>query len=186
MDSGDHWVGFSVADSATTGFAVRRQPAPSTVFNIARALSKDSRKRSGYQRKERPVAPKLGAFFGIIHQILQDDRDVLKKQRHTAKRNFERLRVEHQYDGGYTVVREFVAKERLRQQNAFIPFAHPPGHVQVNFGEADIYLCGVKTRVHYFCMDLPQPDAILLRAYPAETTDAHRHPLMRPTGSKHC
>lgn len=36
----------------------------------------------GYQRQDRPVAPKLGPFVGLIHQILQDDRDVLKKQRH--------------------------------------------------------------------------------------------------------
>ncbi len=128
----------------------------------------------GYQRKDRPVAPKLGAFIGIIHQILQDDRDVLKKQRHTAQRIFERLRDEHQYLGGYTVVREFVAKQRLRQQEVFIPLAHPPGHAQVDFGEADIYLGGVKTRIHYFCMDLPQFNAIFVKAYPAETTDAGR------------
>lgn len=126
----------------------------------------------GYQRKDRPVAPKLGAFVGIIHQILQDDRGVLKKQRHTAKRIFERLRDEHHYAGGYTVVREFVANERLRQQEVFIPLAHPPGHAQVDFGEADIYLGGVKTRIHYFCMDLPHSDAIFVKAYPAETTDA--------------
>jgi transposase len=126
----------------------------------------------GYQRKDRPVAPKLGAFVGIIHQILQDDRDVLKKQRHTAQRIFERLRDEHQYAGGYTVVREFVAKERLRQQEVFIPLAHPPRHAQVDLGEADIYLGGVKTRIHYFCMDLPHSDAMFVKAYPAETTDA--------------
>ena len=126
----------------------------------------------GYQRKDRPVAPKLGAFVGIIDQILQDDREVLKKQRHTAQRIFERLRDEHQYAGGYTVVREFVAKERLRQREVFIPLAHPPGHAQVDFGEADIYLGGVKTRIHYFCMDLPQSDAIFVKAYQAETTDA--------------
>ena len=126
----------------------------------------------GYQRKDRPVAPKLGAFVGIIHQILQDDRDVLKKQRHTAQRILERLRDEHRYAGGYTVVREFVAKERLRQQEVFVPLAHPAGHAQVDFGESDIYLGGVKTRIHYFCMDLPHSDAIFVKAYPAETTDA--------------
>jgi transposase len=126
----------------------------------------------GYQRKDRPVAPKLGAFVGFIHQILQDDRDVLKKQRHTAQRIFERLRDEHQYAGGYTVVREFVAKERLRQQEVFVPLTHPAGHAQVDFGESDIYLGGVKTRIHYFCMDLPHSDAIFVKAYPAETTDA--------------
>ena len=102
----------------------------------------------GYQRKDPPVSPKLGPFVGIVNQILLDDRDVLKKQRHTAVRIFERLRDEHDYQGGYTVVREFVAKERLRQQEVFIPLAHPPGRAQVDFGEADIYLGGVKTRIH--------------------------------------
>ena len=38
----------------------------------------------GYQRKEAPVSPKSGPFIGAIHQILQDDREVLKKQRHTG------------------------------------------------------------------------------------------------------
>jgi hypothetical protein len=65
----------------------------------------------GYQRKDAPVSPKLGPFIGIVNQILLDDREVLKKQRHTAVRIFERLRDEHDYQGGYTVVREFVAKE---------------------------------------------------------------------------
>ena len=48
----------------------------------------------GYQRRDRPVSPKLGAFVGIIDQILQDDQEFLKKQRHTAQRIFERLRDE--------------------------------------------------------------------------------------------
>ena len=126
----------------------------------------------GYQRKEAPVSPKLGPFVGIINQILLDDRAVLKKQRHTATRIFERLRDEHGYQGGYTVVREFIAKERLRQQEVFVPLAHPPGRAQVDFGEADIYLGGIKTRIHYFCLDLPQSDTIFVKAYPAETTEA--------------
>jgi transposase len=120
----------------------------------------------GYQRKEAPVSPKLGPFVGIVHQILQDDREVLKKQRHTAVLIFERLRDEHGYGGGYTVVREFVGKERLRQKEVFVPLAHPPGRAQVDFGEADIYLGGVKTRIHYFCLDLPHSDAIFVKAYP--------------------
>jgi len=144
-------------------------------FGISRATVSKMLKHSvppGYQRKEAPVSPKLGPFVGIIHQILQADREVLKKQRHTAKRIFERLRDEHGYQGGYTVVREFVAKERLRQREVFIPLAHAPGRAQVDFGEADIYLGGAKTRIHYFCLDLPHSDAIFVKAYPAETTEA--------------
>ena len=40
----------------------------------------------GYRRKVPPVRPKLDPFIPIIDQILEEDRSLLKKQRHTAKR----------------------------------------------------------------------------------------------------
>jgi transposase len=46
----------------------------------------------GYQRKHPPQRPKLDPFTAIIDQILADDLQVHVKQRHTAKRIFERLR----------------------------------------------------------------------------------------------
>ena len=144
-------------------------------FGISRTTVKKMIQHSvppGYQRKEAPVSPKLGPFVGIVHQILLGDREVLKKQRHTAVRIFERLRDEHGYAGGYTVVREYVAKQLLRNREVFVPLAHPPGRAQVDFGEADIYLGGVKTRIHYFCLDMPHSDAIFVKAYPAEITEA--------------
>ncbi|HIF09920.1 MAG TPA: IS21 family transposase, partial [Sneathiellales bacterium] len=54
----------------------------------------------GYQRKHDPVRPKLDGFTGIIDKIIEDDKAVIKKQRHTAKRIFERLRDEHKFTGG--------------------------------------------------------------------------------------
>src|ERR1044071_6176345 len=104
----------------------------------------------GIDRKT--VARMLGPLVGIIHQILEGDKAVLKKQRHTAQRIFERLRDEHGYPGGYTVVREFVARERRQQKEMFVPLVHRPGHAQADFGEADIYIDGAKTRIHYFCL----------------------------------
>ena len=50
------------------------------------------------------------------------------KQRHTAKRIFERLRDEHGFDGGYTVVKDYVRLCRARGRETFVPLAHPPGH----------------------------------------------------------
>lgn len=44
-----------------------------------------------------------------------------------AVRIFERLRDEHRYAGGYSIVRELVAMQGPRQQEVFIPLAHPPG-----------------------------------------------------------
>ena len=49
----------------------------------------------GYRRDGPPVRPKLDAFTGLIDQILAKDKDLIKKQRHTAKRIYERLRDDH-------------------------------------------------------------------------------------------
>ena len=53
-----------------------------------------------------------------------------------------------------------------------MPLAHPPGHAQVDFGEAVAVIGGVRQKIHFFCMDLPQSDAPFVKAYPAETTEA--------------
>jgi transposase len=50
------------------------------------------------------------------------------KQRHTAKRIFERLRAEHGCAGGYTVVKDYVRLQRTRMKEVFVPLTHPPGH----------------------------------------------------------
>ncbi len=59
----------------------------------------------GYQRKKEPVSPKLTGFTGIIDAIPEADRQVHVKQRHTAVRILERLRDEHGFTDGYTIVR---------------------------------------------------------------------------------
>ena len=45
----------------------------------------------GYRRRERPASKKLGPYMAWIDKVLEDDRSVHKKQRHTAHRIFERL-----------------------------------------------------------------------------------------------
>jgi transposase len=61
----------------------------------------------GYRIKEERDKPKLGAFLRRIEGILESDKELPKKQRHTAKRIYERLK-EESYEGKYTVVREAV------------------------------------------------------------------------------
>ena len=90
----------------------------------------------GYQRRGLPRRPKLDPFKGVIDQILQDDLGVSKKQRHTAKRIYERLRDEHSFPGKYTIVKDYVQQRRLRMREMFVPLSHPPGHGQADFGEA--------------------------------------------------
>ena len=57
----------------------------------------------GYRRTKPVRRPKLDAFTGIIDRILEDDRTSHHKQRHTAKRIFDRLRDEYGFTGGYTI-----------------------------------------------------------------------------------
>jgi transposase len=118
------------------------------------------------------VKPKLDPYLGVIDQILADDQGMPRKQRHTAKRIFERLRDEHGFQGGITIVKDYVAGWRQRSREVFVPLAHPPGHAQADFGEAVGIIAGVERKIHFFAFDLPHSDACFVIAYPAETTEA--------------
>ena len=112
----------------------------------------------GYRRQQPARRPKLDAWVGAIDQILENDKTRGKKQRHTAKRIFERLRDEHAYTGGYTIVKDYVRLRKLSQREMFVPLEHPPGDAQADFGEAMVVIGGVERKTHYLAVDLPQSD----------------------------
>jgi transposase len=121
----------------------------------------------GYRRRQPPKRPKLDPFVGIIDQILDEDQGRPAKQRHTSKRIFERLRDEHGYRGGQTIVKDYVLVRRQYQREVFVPLRHDPGHAQVDFGAALAVIGGVERTIHVFAMDLPHSDAGFVQAYPA-------------------
>ena len=132
----------------------------------------------GYQQAEQRPKPKLQAFLPVIRQILADDGKAPPKQRHTARRIFERLRDEHGYTGGETVVKDAVREWRVSHREVFLPLSHPAGEAQVDFGEATVRLAGQETKVALFVMTLPYSGAIFVQAFPKECTetflDGHR------------
>ena len=67
----------------------------------------------GYRRQTPPRRPKLEPFAGVIDRILEEDHHAPRKQRHTAKRIFERLRDEYGFDGQYTIVKDYPPSIRL-------------------------------------------------------------------------
>ena len=144
-------------------------------FGIARATVRTMLRHSeppGYRRRQPPKRPKLAPFTDIIDRILEEDRTVHRKQHHTAKRIFERLRDEHGFTGKETIVKDYVRERRLRRREMFVPLSHPPGHAQADFGEADAIIAGVKYRAHFFVMTLPHSDACFVAAYPAAAAEA--------------
>jgi transposase len=149
--------------------------AAARLFGIDRKTVSKILKHSvppGYRRSRPPERPKLDPFIPIIDQILGADRALPKKQRHTAQRIFERLRQEHGFTGGITIVTDYVREKKRRTQEVFVPLSHAPGHAQVDFGEALGEIGGARCKLHYFAMALPHSDAFFIKAYPAETAEA--------------
>ena len=154
------------------GMSVREAPR---VFGLHRGTVREMLAYSvppGYRRQGPPRRPKLESFTGVIDRILEDDHRVPRKQRHTAKRIFERLRDEYGFDGGYTIVKDYVREHRRRTREMFVPLFHPPGHAQCDFGESLVVIAGVEQKAHCFILDLPHSDGCFIKAYPAETTEA--------------
>ena len=126
----------------------------------------------GYRREHAVCRPKLDGFTDYIDAWLLKDLAVPKKQRHTAKRIYDRLCEEKGFTGGYTTVKDYVRAHRQKAREMFIPLAHPPGHGQAEFGEAVVVLGGIEQKIHFFAFDLPHSDACYIRAYPAATSEA--------------
>jgi len=130
------------------------------------------RRPPGYRHTAPVKRPKLDGFTEIIDGWLEEDRWAGHKQRHTAKRVFDRLRDGHGFTGGHTIIKDDMRERERRGREMFVPLAHPPGHAQADFGEATVIIGGVGQKVHFFVLDLPHSDACFVRAYPAAPAEA--------------
>jgi len=126
----------------------------------------------GYRLKAPRRKPKLGAYLERIAQIIEEDKGLPKKQRHTAKRIYERIQ-EMGYGGKYTQVKEVVRGLLRVKQEVFMPLVHRVGEAQVDFGYALVKVSGVLRKVGFFVMVLPYSDAFFVMAFERECTESH-------------
>lgn len=127
----------------------------------------------GYRRQGEIKRPKLEAHKSFIDGILEFDKKSPRKQRHTIQRLFDRLKEERGYEGGYTILRDYVSKKRQRfGREVFVPLTHEAGSCQVDFGEASAIIGNTQCELHLFVMDLPQSDGCFVKAYYRETMEA--------------
>jgi transposase len=128
----------------------------------------------GYRQAAPRVKRKLGPYMERIGQILKEDKALPKKQRHSAKRIWERLREEGYtggYTGGYTAVKDAVRDREQKNREVFVPLAHEPGEAQVDFGQALVKMNGRLRKVAFFVMALPYSDAMFVMAFERECTE---------------
>ncbi|WP_094757312.1 IS21 family transposase [Parasporobacterium paucivorans] len=93
---------------------------------------------------EQRFCPKLDPYKPAIDEWLEADKSAPRKQRHTAKRVYNRLKKEVElFDCSYRTVAEYVAhKKKLiyaGKKDAYLPLEHKPGEAQVDFGTAQFY-----------------------------------------------
>ncbi len=109
--------------------------------------------RKSYTRTNNVITDDITNF--IIACLKQDMEEKLSKQQHTAKRIYDRLVVEKSFTGSYSTVREVVRNLRAEQlvpPQADIPLEYDAGDaIQIDWGEATIYLDGKKTKINFFC-----------------------------------
>jgi hypothetical protein len=114
----------------------------------------------------------LGPYLKRIEEIVAGDESAPPKQRHTAKRIFERLREEFGYEGGESQVRAYVAEVKARPKEAFVPLVSVPGEAEADFGESVVEIAGRRVKAHGFVIVLPFSGVWFTAAYPAENAES--------------
>jgi len=125
---------------------------------------------------EKQLFPKLEPFKATIDQWLEGDRNAPRKQRHTARRVFHRLKEEFaEFNVSYrTVASYYVFKRRQVFSGAktgFLPLEHRPGEAQVDFGTADFYENGKRITGKYLEVSFPYSNKGYLQLFYGENME---------------
>lgn len=116
---------------------------------------------------------KLDPHKPLIDQWLENDKSQRRKQRHTARRIFNRLRDEVEgFDCSYRTVCTYVGESKRRiyqERRGFLPLKHIPGEAQVDFGEADFIENGQRVHGSYLTLSLPHSNGGFLQFFGGQT-----------------
>lgn len=129
------------------------------------------------KRPEDRPAPKLGPYRSLIDEWLRADREAPRKQRHTARRVWERLRDEHGVEVSERQVRRYVRRRRRELgepvDEVFVPQVHEPGvEAEVDWFEAEVELAGRRRNLYFFLMRACYSGAAFCMAFERETQQA--------------
>jgi transposase len=112
--------------------------------------------RKPYPQRPRPA---IDAYAGVIDGWLIADQHAPRKQRHTARRIWQRLVAEHGASCSEVSVSRYVARRRgelgLDRVQVAVPQAHEPGaEAEVDFGEFHAMIAGVMLKLWLFVLRL--------------------------------
>ena len=119
--------------------------------------------------------PAVDGIAGWVDSILQDDLSAPSKQRHTAKRIFDRAVAERGYAGSYSSIRRYVAAwKRDHAQgpgDGFLELRWAPGTAQVDFGNFSAVMAGAPAALKLLVVTFPHSNARYCVALPCERAE---------------
>jgi hypothetical protein len=128
------------------------------------------------------AAPVLDEVRRLINDMLREDLEAPRKQRHTARRVFERLHDEHDARVSYSYVAEHVHRRRPRSPRRsgpagtawrFVPQAKEPGaEAEAGFGDVIVNLAGEMSRCFMFAFRLSYSGRACHRVYASQAQEA--------------
>ncbi len=126
--------------------------------------------------KDKSSFPKLDPFKADIDHWLTEDKKAKKKQRHTARRVFERLRDKYKDDFklSYRTVAGYVAqskKDIYKEARAYLPLEHIPGEAQADFGDCQFYEKGRLYDGKYLNLSFPSSNKGYVQLYKGENAE---------------
>ena len=115
----------------------------------------------------------LDPYKALINRWLSDDRNSWHKQRHTAKRIYDRLLQETDYQGSYPTVQRYVKAWRRKHHEGttFLELHWYPGQAQADFGQADFLVSGKLERLHYLTLSFPYSNQAYVQVFRGETAE---------------
>lgn len=118
---------------------------------------------------------KLAPYIDLIDSWLTADLEAKPKQRHTAKRVYDRLKeIYPDFDVSDRSVRAYVSKKKKElglNTQGYLPLEHPPGEAQVDFGEAQFVENGIVYDGYYLNMSFPYSNAGYLQIFKSQNQE---------------
>ena len=134
--------------------------------------------RKAYSRDANVLTREVKQF--IEDCIKSDQVEGTGKQKHTARRIYDRLVEEKGFTGGESTVRMFVRELKGKGKEAFIPLAFTPGDaMQIDWGEATVYVEEQRLKVYLFCARLCYSDAPFVIAYRRQNSESFLDALVQ-------
>ena len=119
--------------------------------------------------------PVLEGYIPIINEWLEGDRKIPRKQRHTVKRIYDRLRDEKGFRGSYSSVKKYVRKKKYVMKAAsegYLPLAQPSGNGQVDFGAFLYYDAHQAEQTGYaLTISFPHSNNGFTQAFPSQNQE---------------